>query len=111
MTTVRGITSRVDIVWKKDGLCLVTAERLSISYPRDNLAIYTFAYTTPQLSITDDGSVYQCEVAINTSPPISSAGSITLDVTGILKYYNSLGILQFFLQFLLLMYQLYHLVQ
>ena len=84
MTTVRGITSRVDIVWKKDGLRLVTAERLTISYPQNNLALYTFAYTTPQLSITDDGSVYRCEVVISTSPSISSAASITLDVTGTL---------------------------
>jgi len=85
MTTVRGITSRVDIVWSRDGLRLEAARRVAVSYPRDNLALYTFSYTIPQLSITDDGRVYQCEVVINTSPPISSTDSITLDVTGI-KY-------------------------
>ena len=89
MTTVRGVTSRVDIVWRRDGLRIVTAKRVTVSYSHDNLAIYTFTYTIPQLSITDDGGVYQCEVVINTSPPISSTDSITLDVTGILIFYLS----------------------
>ena len=83
MTAVRGITSRVDVMWSRNGLQLEAAKRVTVSYPHDNTALYTFLYTIPQLSITDDGRVYQCEVVINTSPPISSTDSITLDVTGI----------------------------
>ena len=78
VTTVRGITSRVDIVWSSDG------EELQImngSFTNNNFTMYTSAYTIPQLSTTDDGRVYQCTVVINTSPPVMATGSVTLDVT------------------------------
>ena len=77
MTTVRGITSRVDIVWSSNGLEL---EILNGS-TSNNSTIYTSTYTIPQLSTTDDGKVYQCEVVINTSPLVMATGSVTLDVT------------------------------
>ena len=80
MTTVRGITSRVDIVWSGDGEEL---QRLNGTNARllDDFTMYTSTYTIPQLSTTDDGRVYQCEVVINTSPPDMATGSVTLDVT------------------------------
>ena len=81
MTTVRGITSRVDIVWSVDGSNLDTIEDVNITLLRENAAIYSVFYTIPLLSTTDDGRVCQCEVVINTSPPVMATGSATLDVT------------------------------
>ena len=81
VTTVRGITSRVDIVWSSDGSNLDLAKDVNITLSRENAAIYSAFYTVPQLSTTDDGRVYQCEVMINTSPPVMATGSVTLDVT------------------------------
>ena len=83
VTTVRGITSRVDIVWSSNGLHINTMNGVTISISRRNIAIYSATYTIPQLSTTDDGRKYQCEVVINTSPPIMATGSVTLDVTGL----------------------------
>ena len=88
VTTVRGITSRVDIVWSSDDTELERTNGLS-STTMDNSLVYTDSYTISQLNTTDDGRVIQCEVVINTSPSVVASDSITLDVTGeynIIKY-------------------------
>ena len=81
VTTVRGITSRVDIVWSSGGMELERMNNVS-STAMDNSLVYTHSYTISQLSTTDDGRVIQCEVVINTSPSVMATDSITLDVTG-----------------------------
>ena len=82
VTTVRGITSRVDIVWSNNGTELERMNNVS-STTMDNSLVYTDSYTISQLSTTVDGRVIQCEVVINTSPSVmANDSSITLDVTG-----------------------------
>ena len=81
VTTVRGITSRVDIVWSSNGTELNRTDGISLSM-MDNLLVYTNSYTISQLSTTDDGRVIQCEVVINASPSVMANDSVTLDVTG-----------------------------
>ena len=88
MTTVRGITSRVDIVWSRDGFQVEMIEGANIAMLNDTFAMYEAFYNIPLLSTTDDGRVYQCEVAINTSPPVMSNNNVTLDVIGNLEYIN-----------------------
>ena len=84
VTTVRGITSRMDIVWSSDGKELRRVNVLS-STTMNNSLVYTDSYTISQLNTTDDGRVIQCEVVINTSPSVMASDSITLDLTG--EYY------------------------
>ena len=81
VTTVRGITSRVDIVWSSDGMELERMNDVS-STMMGNSLVYTDSYTISQLSTTDDGRVIQCEVVINASTPATANDSTTLDVTG-----------------------------
>ena len=81
VTSVRGITSRVDIMWSSDGTELERMNDVS-STTMDNSLVYTGSYGISQLSTTDDGRVIQCEVVINTSPSVMASDSITLDVTG-----------------------------
>ena len=82
VTTVRGITSRVDIVWSNGGTELQRINDVSSTMISNSL-VYTDSYTISQLSTTDDGIVIQCEVVINTSPSVKASDSTTLDVTGI----------------------------
>ena len=82
VTTVRGITSRIDIIWSSDSTELVRMEGVNASFTTDNSVAYTDAYNISQLSTTDDGREYQCEVVINTSPPVMANDSVTLDVIG-----------------------------
>ena len=80
VTTVRGITSRVDIVWSSDGMEPLNRTNGTAATLMDNSLVYTDSYTISQLSTTDKGRVIQCEVVINASPMASD--SITLNVTG-----------------------------
>ena len=81
VTTVRGITSRVDIVWSSGGTELQRMNDVSSTMMSNSLA-YTNSYGISQLSTTDDGRVIQCEVVINASPSVMASDDITLDVTG-----------------------------
>jgi len=83
VTTVRGITSRVDIIWSSDGTELERMEGINVSSSTtDNSVVYTDTYYFSQLSTTDDGREYQCEVVINTSPSVMDNDSFRLDLMG-----------------------------
>ena len=81
VTTVRGITSRVDIVWSSGGTELQRMNDVS-STMMSNSLVYTNSYTISQLNTTDDGRVIQCEVVINVNPEIMANDQYTLDVNG-----------------------------
>ena len=87
VTTVRGITSRVDIVWNSNGTEVERMNNVS-STAMSNSLVYIDSYTISQLNTTDDGRVIQCEVVINASPSVMANDSITLDVTGMYMCYN-----------------------
>ena len=58
-------------------------EGISVSSTTGNMEMYTDTNTISQLSTTDDGREYQCEVVINTSPPVMAMGNfIMLNVIG-----------------------------
>ena len=88
MAVVRGITSRVDIIWSRDGTVMSmtngtvmsTANDTSLT-KTDSSVVYTDSYTIPQLCLCTSDQ-YQCEVVINTSPPVMATGNVTLDVMG-----------------------------
>ena len=81
VTTVRGITSRVDIVWSSNGTTLRRINGATAT-SMDNSLVYTDSYTISQLSTTYHGRVVKCEVEINRSPLIIFTNNITLNVTG-----------------------------
>ena len=82
ITTVRGITSRVDIVWSSDGSELMRIEGVNVSFTSESSETYSVLYDVMQLNTSDDGRVFQCEVIVNTNPPLVADNNITLDVTG-----------------------------
>ena len=82
VTAVEGITTKVDIIWSRNGTEVERIEGISVSSTIGNMVIYTDTYYMSKLSTTDDGREYQCEVVINTSPPVMATGNITLDVMG-----------------------------
>ena len=85
VTTVRGITSRVVIMWSSDGsgesgVDIIGGVNTS-SVTNDSL-LFTDTYTIPQLSTADENKEYQCEVLIDTESPVIATGSVTLNITG-----------------------------
>ena len=81
VTTVRGITSSVDIVWSSNDVVLIT-ERNVVNRTASFSTNYISTYIIPQLSTFDDGRVYSCEVVINTNPPVTATGTVMLDING-----------------------------
>ena len=79
---MRGITSRVDIVWSSNGLELRRIEGIQSNLTINDSVLYTDSYTIPQLGTVDEGRTYQCGIIINQAIPIIVNGSVTLDVTG-----------------------------
>ena len=81
VTTERGITSRVDIVWSSNSIILKRING-TIATTMNYSLVYTDSYSISQLSTTDDGRAIQCEVVINASPPVMATDNITLNVIG-----------------------------
>ena len=83
ITTVRGITSRVDIVWSSNGVELRRINNTNISLTVNDSEVYEDDFYIPLLSTSDDGRVFQCEIIIMTIPSvIVTTRNITLDITG-----------------------------
>ena len=82
MSTPRGITSRVDVVWSRDGVEVEHINDISSNFTSPEVVVYTNIYTIPLLGTYDDDIVYECEVIINSSPKFETTDSITLDATG-----------------------------
>ena len=83
ITTVRGITSRVDIVWSSNGVELKRINNTNMSLTVNDSELYEDTFNIPLLSTSDDGRVFQCEIIIiNASSIIVATSNITLDLTG-----------------------------
>ena len=82
ITAVRGITSRVDIVWSSDGLELQSAKEVNISSMTNYSVLYTDSYSILQLSTADEDKTYECTVLVISTLPVMATNNITLNVTG-----------------------------
>ena len=83
ITTVRGITSRVDIVWRSNGVELKRINNTNISRTVNDSELYEDTFNIPLLSTNDDGRIFQCEIIIMKTPSIiATIKKITLNVTG-----------------------------
>ena len=81
ISTVRGVTSGVNILWRIDGK--VSREiNFTTAIMLNNSQVYTDSYTITQLSTTDNGKVYQCIAVITSSTLLMANDSVTLDVIG-----------------------------
>ena len=80
VTTVRGITSGVEIIWRNGGTVL---DRVNDTTPTTigNSLVYTDSYTILTLETSDEGRVIFCMGMINANPPVMGTGFTSLDVT------------------------------
>ena len=63
---VRGITSRVDIIWRNGSSFTIVKRVENVTATIvNNSAVYTDQFVTPPLSTNDIGRVYYCEVSIS----------------------------------------------
>ena len=75
--TAVDIDDTFSIIWTNS----ITEVRRVENISANLISNYSDFYTIPALSRSDDNRRYQCEMIINTNPPVSAAiASITLEV-------------------------------
>ena len=82
IVAVRGITSRVDIVWyDNDDVQVRRMNNITASIINDTAAVYTDSVNISLLTQKHDGRVYSCEAIINSEPSLINYSSITINIT------------------------------
>ena len=80
-TTVRGITSNVDIEWKRHNT-IVNTTRVTATTTMNNSLLYIDSYTISQLNTTEHNVSYRCTLIVRSTPERSFDDNMRLDVTG-----------------------------
>lgn len=80
-TTVRGITSRVLIVWRRNNIIVASTSGV-IPTIMNNSQVYTNFYTILQLSTADNGVMYQCKLDVRENVGVNANDIVKLHVTG-----------------------------
>ena len=81
IVVVRGITSRVDVVWYDNGVQVRRMDNITASIINGIAAMYTDSLNISSLTQQHDGRVYSCEAIINCEPLTTAFSSIRLNVT------------------------------
>ena len=81
-TIVRGITSTVDIIWTTGDTQVRRVNNVTASSNINSTSVYSDSFTTPPLNISDIGSVYQCEVLINSFLSTTTKTEFVIPIPG-----------------------------
>ena len=82
-TIVRGITDTVDIIWTTGDIQVRRVNDVTTSSSINSTSVYNDLLIILSLGINDIGSVYQCEVLINSTLPTSAKMDFTIPLPGI----------------------------
>ena len=82
VTTVRGITSRVDIGWRQDGTTVKPWKHVTYTIIMNNLLVYRDSYSISQLNTSHDGVLYECRFIVRGSLREKVDDTVTLDLFG-----------------------------
>ena len=82
INTVKGITSRVDIVWSSNGMELKRIYQINASFSSNHSELLKDTYNISLLSTNDDARVFYCEVVIFITPLVMASDYVSLDVFG-----------------------------
>ena len=81
-TTVRGVTSDVEVVWRRGNTIVQTTRVTAATTSLENLLVYRDSYTISRLNTSDDDIEYRCGLAIHASSVVKAETTVTLHVTG-----------------------------
>ena len=88
MVAVRGITSRMDIVWYNNSIPVRRVNNVTASIINGTAAVYMDSFNI-SLTIKDDGIVFSCQGVINDELIFTIHSSIRLNVTCKFKNTNN----------------------
>ena len=89
VTTVRGVSSPVNIIWYTGGLEFRRVDNITANVLNDS-EIYTDLFTISSLSAIDNGREYSCSIMINATRPIYGYGYFLLLFPGEYKIFNNI---------------------
>ena len=79
---MRGTTGTVDIIWTTGGTQVRRVNNVTASSNINSTFVYYDSFITPSLNISDIGSVYQCEVLVNSILPITAKTDFVIPIPG-----------------------------
>ena len=91
-TIVRSITSTVDIIWTTNNTQVRRVNNVTASSNINSSSIYNNSFIIPSLNLSDIGSVYKCEVLINSILPTTARENYSIPIPGIFLYNTQLYI-------------------
>ena len=81
VTGVRGITSTVNITWMVDDLEFEPIT-VVVSSPMNDMQLYMNIYTIDQLNVTNNETIYQCKVVIDSDELVNASDTFKLNIIG-----------------------------
>jgi len=85
-TIVSNINGTVDIIWTTGNTQVRRVSNITVSNNINSSSVYNDSLIIPSLHISDIGSVYQCEVLINSVSPTTAKTIFMIPIPGIAKY-------------------------
>ena len=82
-TIVENITSTVDIIWTTGNTQVRRVNNVTASSNINSSSIYNDSFIIPSLNLSDIGSVYECEVLINSVLPTTATTDFTVPIPGL----------------------------
>ena len=79
---MRGITSTIDIIWTTNNTQVRRVNNVTASIKINFVSIYNDSFIIPSLNLSDIGSVYQCEVLINSITHTRPKAHFTIPIPG-----------------------------
>ena len=90
---VKDITGTVDIIWTTGDTQVRRVNNVTASSNINSVSLYNDSFITPSLNVSDIGSVYQCEVLINSIVPTTAKSDYIIPIPGMHIKYMFLPIL------------------
>ena len=81
-TIVRGISNAVDIIWTTGDTLVRRVNNVTASSNTNSTSVYNDSFIIPSLNVSDIGSVYQCEVLINSFAPTTAYTDFFISIPG-----------------------------
>ena len=81
-TIVRGITSTVDIIWTTGNTQVRRVNNVTASSSINSSSLYNDSFIIPSLNLSDIGSVYECEVLINSVSNTTAKTDFIIPIPG-----------------------------
>ena len=81
-TIVRGITSTVDIIWTTGDTQVRRINNVTAISYINSTSLYYDSLIIPPLNVDDIGSVYECEVLVNSVIPTKDVADFVIPIPG-----------------------------